>query len=614
MAFSIRVTMKNPGFKLREKIYKRVFRIQDFLKKLHDTLNPLLKGAFILASLFFFVLVIIQIGFSGEGEFFEDAAVYYAVFYVIFISRYLPEFMALKKRNRLRWFVDGALFAGGIVFIGLFHRHQGADTSWINYSLSNFALVNLYLFLLIIAEMHRVMKFVNTLQISPSLLFAGSFLLAIFLGSGMLMLPNAHHGQLGYLDALFTSTSAVCVTGLAVVDTSTEFTRMGQLIILGLIQIGGLGIMTFTGFFGYIFTGTASLKDRVLLREVISTETMGSLFKALVQIMIVTFGVEIAGAVLIYFSINQQIESPFFFSVFHAISAFCNAGFSTIGNGLANPAISQNYSFQVIIAFLIILGGIGFPVLLGLIRYFRFGLRQISLPSHRRVKKWRIFVNDSGVRMVLTLTVVLVIAGTVLYYFLEQNGSLAGQDGLGKLVISFFGSVSARTAGFNVIDISQWSTATIFVMIFLMWVGASPGSTGGGIKTTTFAIALKACWDFVRGRQRVELYNRELGTETLLRVLVVILLSLGVILSAYIAMLVTDSTKNPVDLLFECFSAFGTVGLSIVNTATLSGSGKVIIMVLMFLGRLGPLTVLSGLLFDARPKYYRFPQHDFVIN
>lgn len=588
--------------------------MQDFVRRLVQGINPVLKLAFSLSALLFIVLMLVQVGYSERGDFLVGPRVYYTIFYVIFISRYLPEVLMLKKRNRLRWLVDGALFAGGLVFIVLFHRHPGGGAAWLSFHMLNFALVNVYLFLLIVAEMHRVMKAVSTLEVSPALLFAASFLLAIFLGSGLLMLPNAHSGHLTYLDALFTSTSAVCVTGLVVVDTSQEFTLMGQFILMLLIQAGGLGIMTFTGFFGYIFTGSASLKDRMLLREVISSESMGNLFRAIVQIMGVTFGIELLGAVVLYFSLNPQIEEPIFISVFHAVSAFCNAGFSTLADGMANQLLDQNYTFQLTISVLIILGGIGFPVLLGLLRCFRCRLPGAGFSDGKAVFRWRNFLNQSGVRVVLLCTAVLLVLGTFFYFVFEQHASLSGQALTKQLMDSFFGSVSARTAGFNVTDITRWSNPTIFLMIGLMWVGASPGSTGGGIKTTTFAIALKSVWDFVRGRQQVELYRRELGRETIMRVAVVIVLSLAVIFCCFLVLLITDPLLNPVYLLFECFSAFGTVGLSIVNTALLSDTGKITVMVLMFLGRLGPVTVLAGFMADSRARHFRYPRHDYPIN
>lgn len=606
--------MIDPLFQVNERLYKRLFRLQDSVRQLARTINPVFKLVFSLSALLFIVLMLVQIGFSERNQFLVGPGTYYTIFYVIFVSRYLPEILTLKKRNKLRWLVDGVLFAGGIVFIVLFHRHPGGGAAWISFHAVNFASVNVYLFLLIVAEMYRVMKALSTLELSPALLFGGSFLLVIFLGSGLLMLPNAHTGQLSYLDALFTSTSAVCVTGLVVVDTSQEFTVMGQFILLLLIQTGGLGIMTFTGFFSYIFTGSASLKDRMLLREVISSESMGNLFRAIVQIMAVTFFIELLGAVAIGLSLKSGFEDPFFFSAFHAVSAFCNAGFSTIGDGMANQLLDRNYPFQLIISILIILGGIGFPVLLGLLRYFRGRMPWTKLSDPRKSFKWRLFMNQSGVRVVLVCTTVLLIAGTFFYFIFEQHGSLSGQPLTKQLMDSFFCSVSARTAGFNVTDITRWSNPTIFLMIALMWVGASPGSTGGGIKTTTFAIALKAVWDFVRGRQQVELYQRELGSETIIRVAVVIVLSLAVIFCCFVVLLLTDPLLDPVYLLFECFSAFGTVGLSIVNTATLSEAGKITIMVLMFLGRLGPVTVLAGLMIDSRIRYFRYPRHDYSIN
>lgn len=606
--------MINPLFRLNERLYKRWFRFQDFVYRLARAVNPLLKLVFSLSALLFIMLMLVQIGFSDRGEFLVGSRVYYTIFYFIFISRYLPEFLMPKKRNRQRWVVDGVLFVGGIVFIALFHRHPAGGAAWLSFHAVNFALVNGYLFLLIIAEMHRVMKALSTLKVSPALLLVGSFLSAIFLGSGLLMLPNSHTGYLSYLDALFTSASAVCVTGLVVVDTSHKFTLMGQIIILLLIQTGGLGIMTFTGFFGYIFTGSASLKDRMLLREVISSESMGNLFRTIVQIMGVTFLIELLGAVILYVSLYHQFDDSFFLAVFHAVSAFCNAGFSSLNNGLANQLLNQNYLFYLTISILIILGGIGFPVLLGLLRCCHSLMPWSKLSERRKRYNWRIFVNQSGVKIVLVCTFALLLAGTVFYYLFERQGSMLGQSTSQQLVVSFFGSVSARTAGFNVTDISLWSSPTVFVMMVLMWIGASPGSTGGGIKTITFAIAVKAVWDFIRGRQQVELYQRELGVETLLRVLVVIVLSLTAIFAAFLVLLLSDKQLNPVYLLFECFSAFGTVGLSIVNTASLSETGKITIMVLMFLGRLGPVTVLAGFMIDSRARHFRYPRHDYSIN
>lgn len=596
-------------FNLKERFYKRLFLIQDFGKKFGKNLAHVLVFSFFLTSLGYFILITVHFGFR-DGEFTPQVfSNIQTILYVIFLTKYLSQLILLKKRILSRWIIDGVIFllSFGVVMLNMFTENGAASST-------DFLILNLTVVLLIITELYRISRIINSVRIAPSLLFVISFLFVILIGSGLLMLPNAQAKPVNYFDALFTSASAVCVTGLTVVDTAGSFTSLGKLIILFLIQIGGLGIMTFTGFFGYIFTGSASYKDRLLLKEIISSESLGSLFRVLIQIIFITFLAELAGAVLIYLSVADVGENKFLFSVFHSVSAFCNAGFSTLPGGLNSPSLQHNGLFDLIISGLIIVGGIGFPVMLTLFIIFRNILLKLSPWSKEKKLRWHPVTNNINHRIVIFTTVILLAAGTLLYYLLEKNKSLAGLNGLEPLLVSFFGSVSARTAGFNMVDITAWSYPAIFLMIFLMWVGASPGSTGGGIKTTTFTIALFTVRDFIRGRHNVQIGNREIGRETIFRVLVVIFLSLLVIFTGYFGLLMTDPEKDPVYLLFETFSAYGTVGLSLVDTSTLSQSGKGIIICLMFLGRLGPLTVLSGMFVSNKRQYFKYPKQDLIIN
>lgn len=458
------------------------------------------------------------------------------------------------------------------------------------------------------------MSIIDSIKLSPSLLFVLSFLLIILIGSGLLMLPKAHVGSFSYLDSLFTSASAVCVTGLIVVDTATSFTFLGKTIILSLIQIGGLGIMAFTGFFGFIFTGTVSFKDRLLLKDIVSSENLGGVYKLITKIISFTFLIEMAGAIVIYFSIGNEIDDKLFFSIFHSISAFCNAGFSTLPAGLGSAELQGNYWVSMTIATLIILGGIGFPVLLMFYSYAKnTGYRLVNSAQQKKMPASNLNKNI-GVRIAIYTTLLLLFLGTIVYYFLERNHSLNGLTGTDQFMVAFFGSVSARTAGFNVVDIAQWTYPTLFFMVFLMWVGASPGSTGGGVKTTTFALSLHAVYNFIRGRHTIEIGFRQIGYETISRVLVVIVLSMLTIMIGYFGLLLADPNLNPVHLLFECVSAYGTVGLSIVNTSTLSNLSKEIIIAMMFVGRVGPLTLLSGMFTLKKKRYYRYPVQDLIIN
>lgn len=606
--------MNSSLFKIKEKLFKYLFLFQDGISKYIRIFSPFIKVVFSVLALFYIVLVILNIGFAKGEEIIPGIETFRAIFYGLFITRYLPELFHLKKRKIIRWIIDGGLFIGGLfLFVALRKIHDN-ELNWLNEQSLHFIILNVYLVLLIGSEIYRLLRIINKVQISPSLLFSLSFLFVILVGSGFLMLPNAQVIPLSYLDALFTSTSAVCVTGLIVVDTSTAFTELGKLIILILIQAGGLGIMTFTFFFSYVFAGSASLKDRMLLKEALSSERISDLFSILIQIISVTFFIEFIGAIFIFLSIEGSVDNPMFFSVFHSVSAFCNAGFSTLGGGLFNSDLQNNYPLQTVIALLIIVGGIGFPVLIAILGFIKNKIVH-SIDSYKAKRvKWHMVTNQIGVKIVLVSTSILLLAGTVGYYFLEMDTSLKGTSGIQKFMTSFFGSVSARTAGFNVVDITEWSMPTILLMLILMWVGASPGSTGGGIKTTTFAVAMKTTYDFFRGKQNVEIGNREIGSETLKRVLVVIILS-GIVISAgFFSLMINDPGKDPVYLLFESFSAFGTVGLSLVDTGMLSEKSKITIIIIMFLGRLGPLTVLSGLFFSNSNKYYKYPEHNFSIN
>jgi trk system potassium uptake protein TrkH len=212
------------------------------------------------------------------------------------------------------------------------------------------------------------------------------------------------------------------------------------------------------------------------------------------------------------------------------------------------------------------------------------------------------------------MTAFLVIGGTIIYYLFESENSLKGNDNIQKIIISFFGSVSSRTAGFNISDLTLWSYPTVFLMILLMWIGASPGSTGGGIKTTTFALAFRTAWNNIRGKERIKISNREISNSTISRVLSIVFLSLMLIGGGFFCLLLTEPGKDPAYLLFECFSAYGTVGLSIADSGTFSSAGKVVDMILMFVGRVGPLTLFTGLLVSYRKIYSKYPEVDLVIN
>jgi trk system potassium uptake protein TrkH len=604
-----------PKLSYRERVFRWFFAASDIYSVFIKWFNGLCRFFFLTGLIMFTLCFLYYIGFNYSQKTSEGLhSAFRILFLILFLSKYVPEILQLKKVKGISWIFKALIFIYALgVLLTNYNLVPHNKPFWEPFSGETPIIIALLL--IGISDMSELLKIVSTIRVSPALIFSSSFFIIITIGSGLLLLPKAHTGQLTFLNSLFTSVSAVCVTGLTVVNTSTAFTDLGKIIILCLIQIGGLGIMTFTGFFSYIFTSSgASLRNKLLLKELFSSESLNNLFKLLVQIILLTFFTEIAGALIIYSSLDWQVSNKVMLSAFHAVSAFCNAGFSTLPDGLYSPVVRSNSTIQITVALLVILGGIGFPVLVSIYS----SVKHAIIILIKKVSRSRMPVmpgkRNISTRIVLITTVILLLTGTGLYYFFENDLSMNGMSDARKIITAFFGSVSARTAGFNVVDISLWSYPTVFLMIILMWIGASPGSTGGGIKTTTFALAIRSVWNSIRGRDHLKLGNREIGNSTLIRVLSIIFLSIILITTGFFSLLISEPGKNPIHLLFECVSAFGTVGLSLANTATLSDAGKITIILLMFIGRVGPLTLFTGFMLSHRKRYYRYPELDIIIN
>lgn len=600
--------------KNREILFKRLFLVNDKLKSFVIVFIRLCRTLLTITLLVFFIAFTFYIGIvNAEEDILRLRSAFRILFLMVFFSKFMPEILHFRNKTILSIFFEIIVFLFSLgVLLSNFGIVKSNISFWTFFS-GNIP-VTIAIFLIAISEISVLARLISSMNVPPALLFSSSFLIIILIGSGLLMLPNAHTLPLTFLNSFFTSVSAVCVTGLIVVDTATFFTPLGKIIIICLIQIGGLGIMTFTGFFSFVFASSSSFRDRLLLKEIFSSQSLDNLFKLLTKIILWTFLTEAIGALLIYRSLDPTSSNRVIFSIFHAISAFCNAGFSTLSNGLYSVGIRHNYSVQITVALLVILGGIGFPVLLNVYSFIKqFIVVLIRKVQRRRIHAIHTQMNISG-RIVIVMTLLLIAVGSGLYFIFESENSMNGLDNTQKFIISFFGSVSSRTAGFNITDISLWGYPTVFLMIFLMWIGASPGSTGGGIKTTTFAIALRSAFNSVKGRQHLVIGNREIGSGTIIRVLAIIFLSILIIIVGFFCLMISEPTKNPVHLLFESVSAFSTVGLSLANTSSFSDTGKIIVILLMFIGRVGPLTLLTGLLLSYRKNYSRYPEIDIIIN
>jgi len=563
-----------------------------------------------LISFISFLAVIYDFGYDHSHlpkDFFN---LLYIPVLIVGIGSQLSRFFLKKRRPpRNAWFFDGVFL---VLLVMLLLTLLGI----LNFSIAQIPVVKYSIIILIfIRELSSLNLDLKGKVFNPALMFILSFFGIIIIGSFLLLLPRATNIPITFVDALFTSTSAVCVTGLTVLDTGKQFTIFGQVIIMILIQLGGLGIMTFTSYFSYFFRGNSSFQNQILLKDMSNTDRITEVFNTFKKVILITFSIEIVGAVLIFLSLDNTLYPTFasrsFFSVFHSISAFCNAGFSTLTNNFYEPGFRFNYFLLVIVAFLIIIGGIGFPIIFNTIAYLRYVLINRLINRHRGHSPWVLNLNT---RVTVITTIILLVAGTIVFYFLEMNNTLAEHNAFGKIVTAFFGATTPRTAGFNSVNNAALLASTVLFTIFLMWVGASPASTGGGIKTTTLAISILNVFSLARGKDRIELFMRELSHFTVQRAYSAIFLSFVVI--GFSVLLVTAFQKDAstTQIIFESVSAFGTVGLSLGITAQLTTASKIVIIITMFIGRVSMLTILIAFFKKVKYLSYRYPRESILIN
>ena len=434
-----------------------------------------------------------------------------------------------------------------------------------------------------------------------------SFGVAIIIGAIILYLPISSHTHLRWIDALFTSTSAVCVTGLIVVDTGSFFTLFGQMVILLLIQMGGLGIITFSIIFFIMAGKSISVRDQLIVQSSFTHKWRKGAKNLIKNIFILTFVIEFVGAFLL-FSEWQKTMSPLkavYFSIFHAISAFCNAGFSLFPENLI--PFKNNPFIILVFGSLIILGGLGFMALIEIPKF---------LKPENKIKKLSLHT-----KIVLITTTTLLLIGGVLFFLLEQNNVLKGMSISNKIINSIFQSITARTAGFNTVNFSQLTNATLFIFILLMFIGASPGGTGGGIKTINIAILFSLAFNRLKGRNDVVIFKRSVPAETVGRSISILIGSFIALTAILSLLLMTQQANIPhtqargifLELLFETTSAFGTVGLSMGSTAKLTDSGKLLIIIMMYLGRIGPLSLAAILAQKFKKKEIHYGEEDLFI-
>lgn len=534
-----------------------------------------------------------------------------AVLYGFIAQYFLRAFVAPSMFAYFRERIIESVIILFVVSVLLFRETVSGIVMSINPLLSAEGVTRIYLIITQIAILSgfvpgllRQSQKIMRLNVQPAMLILVSFVVMIFCGSGLLLLPRATTAGISFVDALFTSTSAVCVTGLITVDTATAFTPVGKYILLGLIQIGGLGIMTLTTFFAFMMGSGKNLREYATLQTLMVEESIGAIRQTIIGITVTTFLFEAAGAFLIYsYTTDLQFSSlqdRVFFSVFHAVSAFCNAGFSTVSENLSHPLLQWNLPFLTTVMVLITIGGIGYPVLSDLGK---------ALSTFKKPVRARLAVHT---KLVLTVSGILIVFGTLMLFLLERNGIFAGYTVEMQVFQSLFHSVTSRTAGFNTINIGSLSVASLFLIIVLMWIGASPGSTGGGIKTTTFALAVLNIRAIVTARNRVETFGRQVSDLALTKAFSTTLLSFMFIGAGLFALLITEPFPFE-QIMFEVVSAMGTVGLSTGITMSLSSAGKLILVCIMLAGRVGLLSTVMALTPRRDHPRYEFPKENIIV-
>jgi trk system potassium uptake protein len=430
-------------------------------------------------------------------------------------------------------------------------------------------------------------------------ILALGFLVLILIGATLLSLPiSSKSGEpTNFLDAIFTSTSAVCVTGLITLNTSTHWSIFGQTIIMILIEIGGLGFMSFAVLISLILGKKITLRERLVMQEAMNTHSIQGLVKMVKYVLAFTVSVQFFGALLLstQFVPEYGPSKGIFYSIFHSISAFCNAGFDLFGTSLVG--FSNNSVIILVISTLIIIGGLGFTVLLEIYEFK--GMKKLSLHS----------------KLVLITTGILIFGGTILMLIFEyRNPETIGLMNIkDKLLNSFFSSVSPRTAGFNSVSTSDMTLASKFLTIILMLIGGSPGSTAGGLKTVTCGILVLTVISVIKGREDTEVFGRRFTKEIVYKAFTIVFIGLSLVIGVTMILSYTEAGASFIDLLYESASALGTAGLTLGLTSELSSIGKVLIMFMMYLGRVGPLTVMLALTRKKKKSGYKYPEGKILI-
>ena len=578
-----------------------------------------------LASILLIVGLVYEHGFTiSVAEAHQLQRLYHGV-WIVFLSdislRIALEYKDTRQTfSKLTWILTFLLYLTLVPVV--FHRPEVEGAIQAVWDFLNGRIYHLAL-LLMLSFLNLSYGLVRLLgrRTNPSLILAVSFLIIILIGTGLLMLPRSTVAGISWVDSLFISTSAVCVTGLTSVDVASTFTTTGFVIIILLIQIGGLGVMTLTSFFAMFFMGNTSLYNQLVVRDMVSSNSLNSLLSTLVYILGFTLAIEGAGMLAIWSDIHgtmgMDIHEELAFSAFHSISAFCNAGFSTLPGNLGNPLLMSGHNpFYIYISLLIILGGIGFPILVNFKDIILYHIRRFW--RFLRTWEWdgRRFYHlyNLNTRIVLIVTFLLLVVGTAGIALFEWNASFAGMSVADKWTQAFFNASCPRTAGFSSVDLAGLSVQTLLIYLILMWIGGGSQSTAGGIKVNAFAVVVLNLVAVLRGTERVEVFGRELSYDSIRRSNATVVMSFGVLFVFIFIISILEPKLSLLTVTFECVSAISTVGSSLNATPLLGSDSKLLVALLMFVGRVGLITLMLGIIKQKKNTKYQYPSGPIIIN
>lgn len=600
------------------------FTCRMYWTSMKGILNIFAEGLILLASIASLFVLIYQFGFQQTSETIHHlylSRIYILLAFFIGITlRYIVRFGEIIQEKLLYLDISIYFLLFAVLSAKAFFREMIQQSLPYLYLLSKPLFVYTLMLLLSMIHLSRQTFTLMQTRIKPPLLFLLSFTFVILIGAGLLMLPNATTRPIHFVDALFTATTSVCVTGLTTVDVATTFTRIGHVIIMILIQIGGIGVMTFTSFFALSFMRHSSFTSKLVLKDMLNEDHIGGLFRVILNILFVTFFIEGIGAYFIYMDIRDVLpgatmQDNIFFAIFHAVSAFCNAGISTLSGNMCDPTVVHNYNLHIWISLLIILGGLGFPIVfnyLKLLKHFIINAFMMTIGQQKHYIHIPRIINIHTYIVVIS-TLVLIVGGMFFYFLFEMNNTLADLPLKGKLADSLLGAVTPRTAGFNVANMDALRPITLMLTLILMVIGAAPMSTGGGLKVTTVFVAIATALNVSREKEKVEIRKREISPTTIRRAFATIVFY-SIFASLIVWILSYTEEGTPLfTLTFEVVSALSTVGLSQNFTPMLSMTGKLILICTMLIGRIGVLTFIVSFMREYKKRDYTYPQENILM-